>query len=75
LPQEPDKLRRLDRRARVVLTLFAHKDRIITQDVAGALGLSTRMARILLKKWANDGWLVVVDTSNKGRAYNLSAIY
>ncbi len=62
-------------RARVVLSLFAKKDRITTQDAAFALGLSTRMVRILLKKWTEDKWLIVADSSNRGRSYVLSAIY
>jgi len=75
VPTEPEKLRKLDHRARVVLSLFARKDKITAQDVATALGLSTRMVRILLKKWTDDGWLIVADTSNRGRAYFLSEIY
>jgi Fic family protein len=73
--QEPEQLRRLDRRARMVLSLFAQKDRITAQDVAAVLGLSTRMVRMLLNKWADEGWLVVADASNRGRSYLLSAIY
>ncbi|MDI6735049.1 MAG: Fic family protein [bacterium] len=72
---EPEKLRQLEHRARLVLSLFAKKNKITTQEVAVALGLSTRMVRILLKKWTEDKWLVVADSSNRGRAYVLSAIY
>ncbi|MFH1563306.1 MAG: Fic family protein [Nitrospirota bacterium] len=75
IPSEPEELRQLDHRARVVLSLFAKKDKITAQDVAVALGLSTRMVRILLKKWTDDKWLIVADSSNRGRAYILSAIY
>lgn len=75
MPQEPEELRRLDRRARIVLSLFARQDRITALDAAQALGLSGRMARILLQKWAKDGWLVVADAANRSRAYGLSAIY
>jgi hypothetical protein len=31
------------------------------------------MVRVLLKKWVEDGWLIVADQSNRGRAYILSA--
>lgn len=75
VPSEPEKLRRLDPRARVVLSLFAGKERITAWDVAAALGLSTRMVRLLLKKWTDDGWLIMADPSNRGRAYSLSATY
>lgn len=75
VPREPEKLRQLDRRARIVLSLFAGKDKITAPEVAQALGLSSRMARILLRKWVQDGWLGVTDTANRSRAYGLSAIY
>jgi len=75
IPLEPEPLRRLDRRARVVLGLFARKDTVITQEVAAALGLSGRMVRNLLTAWVKDGWLVVSNPSNRARAYRLSAIY
>ena len=75
IPAEPEKLRLLDRRARAVLSLFARKDAITAQDASVALGLSSRMVRILLKKWTQDGWLVVADASNRGRSYVLSEIY
>ncbi len=72
---EPQKLRQLDHRARVVLALFAKKERITTNDAAQALGLSSRMVRILLQQWLKDGWLVLTDKSNRARAYSLSATY
>lgn len=72
---EPDKLRQLDHRARIVLSLFAKKDKITTSDVARALSLSTRMVRILMNKWVKDGWLVVAETANRSRSYSLSAVY
>jgi hypothetical protein len=75
VPAEPVELRRLERRARVVLGMFAKAERITTAEVAGALGLSDRMARNLLREWVADGWLLVSDPSRRGRRYSLSAIY
>lgn len=75
VPAEPEKLRLLDRRARAVLSLFSRKEKITTQDVTATLGLSSRMVRVLLKKWTQDGWLVVADASNRARSYVLSATY
>ncbi len=72
---EPDEVRRLDHRARVVLALFNRTDQITTAQVAVALGLSPRMARVLLHDWVEEGWLEVADPSNRNRAYGLSAIY
>lgn len=75
IPVEPEALRKMDHRERVVLSLFARKERITTQDAAGALDLSPRMARMLLKKWTKKDWLIVADQSNRGRAYILSKDY
>lgn len=75
VPVEPEEIRRLDRRARVVLALFAQTEHITATEVAKALGLSDRMARELLKEWVNAGWLIVAKPSKRARAYALSAIY
>ncbi len=75
VPAEPAELRRLDRRARLVLGLFAKADRIATADVARVLGLSDRMARNLLGEWVAEGWVRVADPSKRGRRYSLSAVY
>ena len=72
---EPEALQRLDPRGRAVLFLFARTERITSADVARTLGLSQRMARNLLKDWVEDGWLEMVDSSRRGRAYSLTAIY
>jgi Fic family protein len=74
-PVEPDPLRRLDPRARAVLALFSRQDRITAPEVARLLGLSDRTARLLLKSWTEEGWLVVADPSRRGRLYELSASY
>ncbi|MBN2512001.1 MAG: Fic family protein [Sedimentisphaerales bacterium] len=74
-PAEPELLRQLDHRARLVLSLFGKKERITSQDVAMTLGLSVRMVRLLLNQWVQEGWLIVADTSNRGRRYELSVIY
>ena len=75
VPTEPQELRRLDRRARMVLSLFAKKDRIAVQDAIALLGLSDRMVRVLMQKWVKDGWLVMTDPSKRARSYGLSAKY
>jgi Fic family protein len=74
-PIEPEALRRLDPRARTVLALFTRTERITAGDVANALGLSDRMARVLLSDWVRQGWLEVADPSRRSRSYGLSASY
>jgi Fic family protein len=68
----PDQFRRLDRRARLVLALFLHQEHITSSEVAQVLGLSARMARVLLAEWVAAGWLIVADPSRKGREYALA---
>ena len=72
---EPEHLRRLDHRARIVLGLFAKHEQVTAAQVAEALGLSDRMARNLLQEWVQDGWIITLDSSRRKRAYGLSEIY
>ena len=62
----------LDTRARLVIGLFARQERITSQDVAATLGLSTRMARVLLADWVEAGWIDIADASKRNRAYGLT---
>ena len=75
LPTEPEELRKLDRRARMVLGLFAKQETITAADVAKLLGLSDRQVRDLIRGWVMAGWLVVADPAKRSRAYVLSAEY
>jgi Fic family protein len=70
-----DALQALDHRARIIIGLLGRRERITSADVAEALGLSVRMARMLVAEWVKQGWLVVDDPSNRNRAYRLSASY
>jgi Fic family protein len=72
---EPDFIRKLDQRARLVLGLFSRQDEITTSQIAAALGLSPRMARLLCQGWLQDGWLEMIDPSRRKRAYRLSEEY
>jgi Fic family protein len=49
-------LRKLGRRARIVLGLFSRQDEISAKDVASILGLSERQVRNLLNEWTAAGW-------------------
>ncbi len=72
---EPKELRQLDHRARTVMALFVKKDSISVKDIAASLGLSNRMARVLVAGWVKDGWLEVLNESNRARAYGLIKKY
>lgn len=75
MPVEPEELRRLDHRARTVLSLFTKHDAITSEMTAGLLGISPRMARNVLARWVQDGWLVVANETNRNRSYRLSELY
>jgi Fic family protein len=72
---EPEFIRRMDHRARIVLGLFVKQETITTSQAASLLRLSERMTRNLLQDWVRQGWLAVADASRRGRTYALSAIY
>ena len=72
---EPREIRTLDRRERIILSLFAEKSEITSSDVMRSLEISMRMARVLLTDWVQKGWLVVLNPSNRARSYGLTAIY
>jgi hypothetical protein len=44
---------------------------ITSADVAVALGLSERMARVLLSEWVRHGWIIVFNPSRRARKYAL----
>ncbi len=68
-------LRQLDHRQKIVLGMFAAKGSLTVRDLATNLGLSDRMVRNLVKRWTEEGFLTVLDSSNKNRRYGLSEIY
>ena len=72
---EPQELRQLDRRARTVIALFAKQQRVSVKEIAASLGLSDRMARVLAAGWVKDGWLEVLNESNRARVYGLAKKY
>jgi Fic family protein len=68
-------LRRLDRRARLVLGLFLRQDKVTAADAARLLGLSARQTRDLITAWVGQGWIEVGSAARKTRNYRLSAEY
>ena len=67
--------RGLDPRARMVAGLLAGQETVTTAEIASVLGLSARMARVLLVSWLAAGWLVATTTARRNRAYRLSPRY
>ena len=75
IPSDRVLFRRLDHRQKNVLSMFASKDSLTVRELANNLGLSDRMVRNIVNKWVQDGFLEVLDPSNKNRRYGLSEIY
>lgn len=73
--RKPFELPSSDPRAKIVFELFIEQSQITSRDVAQALGLSERMARVLLTQWVQEDWLKIAEPSNRKRAYRLSATY
>lgn len=66
-------LKKLDPRQRATLDLFQKHNTITTRDIALLLTLQPRTARDLCQQWVTSGFLVVANTSKKGRKYRLAA--
>jgi Fic family protein len=64
-----------DPRSLRVIELFVAHQQITSRDVAQALGLSERMARVLLTQWVQEDWLEISEPSNRKRAYRLAVKY
>lgn len=72
---EGAELAALERRARVVVGLFAGREVLTTAQMAAALGLSPRMVRVLVGPWVEAGWLVPTTSARRSRAYRLAERY
>jgi Fic family protein len=67
-----DWMRLLDARQRRALPLFDEWAEITTSQLAELLKLSPRGARALAQKWVQDSFLVIADSSKRGRTYRLA---
>jgi len=65
-------LRELDRRQKLVLSLFRESRFITTIQIAALLELHPRSTLNICKKWVDDGFLIQHGTSNKTRKYELA---
>ena len=65
-------LRRLDRRARQVLELFAESEHVTTRQIAELLSIHPRTALNQCGKWVREGFLVRHGEATKSRRYSLA---
>lgn len=70
-----DALRKLDPKQRKALALFQKSEIITARQIGDLFGFKARTSAQLCKNWVSDGFLEIVDASNKGRKYKLSRQY
>ena len=68
-------LRSLSPKQRKILTLFEDSNMITSRDVEKLFGFSARSARLLCRQMVEDGFMVIVNSSDKARLYGLASGY
>lgn len=68
-------IRKLDPKQRKVLELFQEFETITSRQIGELFGFKPRTSAALCANWVESGFLNMVDSSNKGRKYKLSAEY
>lgn len=68
-------IRKLDPKQRKVLELFQEFETITSRQIGELFGFKPRTSAALCANWVKSGFLNMVDSSNKGRKYKLSAEY
>lgn len=72
LSDQSSLIRKLDPRQRKVLQLFVEFEIITSRQIGGLFGFKPRTSAALCAAWVENGFLDMVDSSNKGRKYKLS---
>lgn len=65
-------LRDLDPKQRKAIPLFAKSKEVTARQIAALFGVKQRAASALCQRWAEEGFLVVANASNKARRYRLA---
>ena len=68
-------LRTLDAKQRRALELFKQAQVVTSKQVGDIFGFQARTSSALCKRWCEQGFLMMVDPSNKGRKYCLADKY
>lgn len=68
-------IRKLDPKQRKALELFQEFETITSRQIGELFGFKPRTSAALCANWTQSGFLTMVDSSNKGRRYKLSAEY
>ncbi|MBA3721871.1 MAG: Fic family protein [Parachlamydiaceae bacterium] len=74
-PDLSARIRKLDPKQRKALELFQEFETITSRQIGELFGFKPRTSAALCASWVESGFLTMVDSSNKGRKYKLSAEY
>ncbi|MCC8370556.1 MAG: Fic family protein [Rickettsia endosymbiont of Stiretrus anchorago] len=75
LPDMSALLRKLDPKQRKVLELFKQFEVVTSSQIGKVFGFKPRTSAKLCADWVDQGFLKIIDFSNKGRKYSLSDEY
>ena len=68
-------IRTLDPKQRKTLELFKRFEVVTSMQISDLFGFQSRTGSTLCKKWVEDGFLKIIDHSNKARKYALDSPY
>ncbi len=74
-PDQSALIRKLDPKQRKVLELFQEFETITSRQIGELFGFKPRTSAAHCASWIESGFITMVDSSNKGRKYKLSAEY
>lgn len=75
LTDQSASLRKLEPRQRKVLELFQAFETVTSRQIGELFGFKPRTCAHICASWVDDGFLEIVDASNKGRRYKLANQY
>ncbi|MGL4539897.1 MAG: Fic family protein [Candidatus Rhabdochlamydia sp.] len=74
-PDQSNLIRKLDPRQRRALELFQEFETVTSRQIAELFGFKPRTSAQVCAAWVENGFLEVVDSSNRGRKYKLAKQY
>lgn len=74
-PDQSNLIRKLDPRQRRALELFQEFETVTSRQIADLFGFKPRTSAQVCATWVENGFLEIVDSSNRGRKYKLSKQY
>lgn len=74
-PDQSTLIKKLDPRQRKALELFQEFDIVTSRQIGNLFGFKPRTSASLCACWVENGFLEIVDPSNRGRKYRLSKRY